>query len=224
MFNFRYILLSPHNANTQESQDLLNKVYDTWGKTFSNVVEDTGGQLDKDDFFRYDLIGVLMHGNSIVGSHCYSLFNLKLNCCLEHHFFQNISSEVIQQLIKDGQSLVYSLEYSQISPEFRKGSGNIRWIDVLIGCALKYLDNSDANGIIGTPRTDIKVDKTTFRLGAVEIQPPIKKMNYECAVIYFPKKINRHFDNPLVAQYVQFLWKNHHDLTFTTISTPRKSA
>lgn len=205
MFNLRYVLLSPHHPN-QETRHLLNITYESWKNTFSKVVEDKGGDLNKDDFFRYDLIGALFYEDKLVGSHCYSLFDLSLNCCLDHHFMQEIAPETIDKLLQKKQQLIYSLEYTNILPEFRKDSSNIRWVDVLTGCALKMLDGSVANGIIGTPRTDIKVDKTAIRLGAEEIQPPFKKMNYECSVIYFPKRKDRALPDPAVNQLVQQAW------------------
>lgn len=213
MFNFRYILLDPHSPHGEENVALLNRAYEVWVNTFNRVVASTGGDLNKDDFFRYDFIGILLCGDELVGSHCYSLFNLDLQCCRDHHFIKEIDASTIQYLVGSGQTLVYSLEYTQVCEDYRKNQGNIRWVDVLSGCALKFLDSSFAHGIIGTPRKDIKVDKTALRLGAREIQSSLRKMNYECSVIYFSKQLNRNFDDPVVEQYVQSLWRNHVDLS-----------
>lgn len=208
MFNARYILLSPHHTN-EESQRLLNLTYKSWKNTFNQVLESAGGHLELDDFFRYDMIGVLMQGDSIIGSHYYSLFDLKLDCCQDHHYMEDVTAETRAKLIAEGNSLLYSLEYTNITPEWRKSSANIRWVDVLMGCALKCLDETPASGIIGTPRVDIKMDQTCIRMGGYNIQEPVKKMNYECTVVFLPKQKQRKFYSPEIQQVIESVWKNH---------------
>ncbi|QDK38302.1 hypothetical protein [Bdellovibrio sp. NC01] len=211
MFNVRYVLLSPHHTNEQ-SRRLLNQTYESWKKTFNQVLGSADAHLELDDFFRYDMIGVLLQGDSIIGSHYYSLFNLELDCCLDHHYMDDIYQETRDKLKAAGHKSIYSLEYTNIVPEWRKRSmANIRWVDVLIGCALKFLDESPEDGIIGTPRIDIKMDETTSRMGALTIQPPVKKMNYECAVIYWPKLSDRKLYSPELQRLVDSIWSKHED-------------
>lgn len=208
MFHVRYVLLSPHNTN-EESRRLLNLAYHSWKKTFNQVLGSMGCALELDDFFRYDMIGVLLQGDSIIGSHCYSLFDLELECCQEHHYMSDVTPETRAKLIAEGRSLIYSLEYTNITPEWRKSATNIRWVDVLMGCALKYLDESAASGIIGTPRVDIKMDTTCIRMGGYNIQEPVKKMNYECTVVFLPKLTTRTFYSLGIQQWVDSLWQSH---------------
>lgn len=206
MKSYQYILLNPHQPTDSHSQKLLNQVYEAWKKTFHKVVTDMGGELNLDDFFRYDQIGAIFHLDKLVASHCYSFFNLNLQCCRDHHFIKNITDSAIEKLIAQDQTNIFSLEYSQVLPDYRKSKSNIPWLDVLTGCGLFYLDASPAHGIIGTPRVDVKVDQATYRLGAVELHPPIKKMNYECAVIYFPKMKSRQLPEKDVHEITHFLW------------------
>lgn len=206
MKSYKYVLLNPHHPGDAHSQSLLNQVYEAWKKTFHKVVTDMGGELNHDDFFRYDHIGAIFDDDKLVASHCYSFFNLNLECCRDHHFIKNIADSAIEKLISQGQTHIFSLEYSQVLPDYRKSKSNIHWLDVLTGCGLFYLDESPAHGIIGTPRVDLKVDQATYRLGAIELHPPIKKMNYECAVIYFPKMKNRCLPEKNVQEVTHLLW------------------
>ncbi|HEX7675651.1 MAG TPA: hypothetical protein VF412_15860, partial [Bdellovibrio sp.] len=57
------------------------------------------------------------------------------------------------------------------------------------------------------------------RLGAVSIQEPIRKMNYECAVMLFDKQTHRAFNDIHTHYWVKRLWKNYIKETLR----PRKS-
>jgi hypothetical protein len=208
MFGFRYVILSPHYVPDQHI-DLFNSVYKSWTETFSDVLTKAGGKLDPDDFFRFDCIGVLLHNSDIVGSHYYSLFDLRLESTRDHHFIHAIDSSTLEKLIDSGRPRVLTLEYSNMRPEWRKHAQSTIWFEVLTGLGLKYMDASVADGLLGTPRLDLKVDQMTYRLGAYEIQPHLTKMNYPCNVIFFDKKTERQFDNPETNSLVDRLWKTH---------------
>lgn len=213
MFGFRYVLLSPHFV--PESQiKTYNDIYASWRTIFDEVLEGMGGKLDRDDFFRFDYVGAILHGDKVVAHHHYSLFDLRLQSSKEHHFIASLDEATVEGLIAKGHPRILSLEYSAVLPDYRKSMGTTPWFEILTGLGLSYLDNSIANGLIGTPRTDVKADKMTYRLGAETLQPPLTKMNYECAVIYFPKLQNRTYENPETTRWVNQLWKSH---TFISI-------
>lgn len=202
MTSLRYVLFSPRYSSPN-SYEFINLIYENWKNTFQQVLGEKGGQLHTDDFYRYDMIGVLLKNGEFVGSHFYSTFDLNLKCCTDHHFFQDINPLVLARLRSQGVKSLYSLEYTNVGDGFRKDQGDVRWSEVLTGCALQTLDTSKVDGIIGTPRTDIKANVTAMRLGAEEIQAPFKKMNYECSVIFWRKDPDRKLYNQNLQKLVQ---------------------
>ncbi|MNJ94624.1 hypothetical protein D3C87_123260 [compost metagenome] len=223
MFGYKYTLVNPHQV-PEEQIPLMNKVYDLWESCFRPLAEGAGEKFDPDDFFRVDCMGVLMHGENIVGSHFYALFDLRLKATLNHHFFQYLDNSTIDGLIKRDHSRVITLEYTLINKEYRKSQQNIVWAEVLTGLGLKYLDSSIGSGILGTPRIDAKVDKMTYRLNAEVLQEPVRKMNCPCAVVYFPKQQNRSLSNPEVQALVNNLWKSHLNISANTHFNMPKAA
>lgn len=207
MFGFKFYLFSPHFVDEAFSND-FNNVYAVWKSSFREVVESAGGKLDPDDFFRNDLVGAIMFKNEVVALSTMTMFDLRLHSSVDHHYVQALESATVKKLVRDQQPRIISIEYLNVLPNWRKSHSNILWTEVLIGLGLKLMDNSPADVIMGTPRTDVKVLNVCLNLDAIEVQEPIKKMNYPCAVVVFPKKQNRKFSNPTTQQYVDGLWKD----------------
>jgi hypothetical protein len=219
MFGFRYILANPRQVSLDHIP-LLNKAYQSWEETFRPIIEGAGAKFDADDFAKAEVVGLLMDQDQIVGSHCYSVYDLRLQACRNLHFFKELTTKTVDNLIQRQNSCVITLEYTNIQQAYRKttvkGGSQIPWLDILTGLGLLYLDNSAADGIIGTPRRDRKVDQMTLRLNAYEIQESIYKVNHECAVVYFPKQNHRQIIDEKTNQWVQRLWKTRVDLSKET--------
>lgn len=205
VFGFRYYLLSPHLVRSDYTP-IFNKVYDAWKISFTEVVESAGGKLDPDDFFRNDLVTAVTHQGEVVGLSTMTMFDLKLHSSHEHHYVQALNKSTVAKLQSDGQNRLISIEYLNVLPAYRKSNSNVRWTEVLIGLGLKVMDDSVADIIMGTPRTDVKVLNVCKNLEAIEVQQPILKMNYPCAVVIFNKNPERQFVDPITAQYVEGLY------------------
>lgn len=208
MFGFQYYLLSPHFVHP-EYVDVFNTVYNAWEKSFAEVVESAGGTLDPDDFFRNDLITAVLHDNEVVTLATMTLFDLRLRSSLEHHYIKALKPETIENLKKDQLNRLVSVEYLNVLPKWRKNNSQIRWTEVAIGLCYKIYDDSIADILMGMPRTDVKVLDVGKTMYAIEVQEPILKMNYPCAVTIVHKTTDREFNNPLTSQYVNGLYATH---------------
>ena len=207
MFGFRYYLLSPHLVRSDYTP-IFNKVYEAWKISFTEVVESAGGTLDPDDFFRNDMVTAVTHNDEVVGLSTMTMFDLKLRSSHDHHYVRALEKSTVAKLENDGLNRLISIEYLNVLPAYRKSNSSVRWTEVLIGLGLKVMDDSVADIIMGTPRTDVKVINVCKNLEAIEIQEPILKMNYPCAVVIFPKNPKRKFADPITAQYVESLYRN----------------
>ena len=205
MFGFRYYLLSPHLVHS-EYATLFNTIYDAWKTSFTEVVEGAGGTLDPDDFFRNDIVTAITHNEEVVGMSTMTMFDLNLRSSHEHHYIRALEGSTVDRLQREGLHRLISIEYLNVLPAWRKSHSHVRWTEVLIGLGLKVMDDSAANIIMGTPRTDVKVIDVCKNLEAIEVQPPILKMNYPCAVVIFHKNPVRRFGDATTGQYVERLY------------------
>ncbi len=137
-----------------------------------------------------------------------TMFDLRLNSSLDHHYIKALSPETPKKLLRDRQPRLISIEYLNVLPQWRKSHSSVLWTEVLIGLGLRLMDQSPADIIMGTPRTDVKVLEVCKNLEAIEVQEPILKMNYPCAVVIFQKQTQRKFKNSTTAQYVEGLWQS----------------
>lgn len=224
MQDFHYEIIPLHHS-CPTKQDLLNTVFEMWENTFGLVLSAAGAQLDFADFFRCHSAGVIMHKNEIIGFNLFTAFDLNLNAHLRHPYLSHLDADSIIELKKRHCTRVMTMEYFTVSFSWRKRHKDIPWSEILTGLGLQYLDQSTAHGILGTPRMDLKVDEMCRRLGATPLQPPIKKMNYDCAVVLFEKNHHRHFTNPMTHFWVKKLWKDHakekHEILETEDVRPR---
>jgi hypothetical protein len=208
MSDFRYEIIPLHHVSSSQ-QELLNRVFDMWESIFGSVLNDAGEELDLADFFRCHSAGVISHKDSIVGFNLFTLFDINLNSHLRHHYIAHLDAQTVQSLKERKCTRLMTMEYFTVGFEWRRKLRDMPWAEILTGLGLQYLDQSPAHAVLGTPRVDLKVDQMCERLGATALQTPIKKMNYDCAVILFEKMAYRQFLNPTTQTWVKELWKNH---------------
>lgn len=184
---------------------IMNSVYDSWKRVFTEVVQAVGGTLDPDDFFRSDYVLAVSSGSELVAFCNLTFFDLRLRSSLEHHYMKALKTDLPAQLRFQGLQCLLAVEYLTVHPDWRKKKSEVPWLEVLTGLTLKIMDDSYADAVIGTPRIDLKVPDACKILESREIQEPITKMSYPCAVILFEKQKQRKFKNPVTQKYVQDL-------------------
>lgn len=202
MFSLK--LLSPHFVEDSNIAE-FNQVYAEWKKVFCEVLEAKGGTLDPDDFFRNDYILTINKGDELVASCTLTMFDVRLNSSLDHHYFQALQKQTPDEIKARRLNRLISIEYLNVLPNWRKSKSDVPWVEVIIGTVLKMMDSSEADGVIGTPRIDVKVLEACKNLEAIEVQGPISKMEYPCAVVVFPKRQNRKYKNPTTHFFVESL-------------------
>lgn len=205
MFGFKYYLFTPSYVANQHTET-FNKVYQTWKNSFTELLSASGAKVDPDDFFRNTYVGAVMRNEDVVCSSTMTMFDLRHLAARDHHYIQALKPGTIDKLKEQNIFRLISIEYLNVLPEWRKSHSQILWTEVLIGLGLKMMDESPADAILGMPRTEVKVVNVCLNLEAREIQEPIMKMNYPCAIVIFDKKEKRQFKNEVTNQYVHSLW------------------
>lgn len=209
--DFKLKILSPH-AVADHDIETYNHIYSEWKKTFKEVVESRGGKLDPDDFFRSDnIVAIMTSRGEIVALCTITLFDVRLASSQEHHYFQALDKNTPRKLLEMNIQKVLSMEYVNVLPTWRKTLKGTPWVEILTGAMPRIVDRSNIDAIIGTPRIDLKVLRTCQTLDAIELQQPIQKMDYPCAVVLFPKQSHRTFKNDLTEKYVQELLNSLED-------------
>ncbi len=221
MPEYQLYILSPRHT-LDISIELFNLVYSEWKNSFTELLLASGARLNPDDFYRSHSILAVLHQNQVVALQTMTAFDTRLDCTSDHHYWQELQRTTLEHLKNEGVRRVFSLEYLNVLPAWRKTSNRIRWSEVMIALGLTMMDNSEADGLIGTPRIDAKVLDICCHLNCRQIQEPIQKMNYPCSVVFFPKERQRTFRDPTTQIYVDQLYANRVD-TIGALSAPVKN-
>ncbi|HWU44948.1 MAG TPA: hypothetical protein VN132_15955 [Bdellovibrio sp.] len=207
MFGFKLHLFSPQYV-PDTHKEFFNEVYGAWKTVFSSVLEKAGGALDPDDFFRNHQICVITQNKKIVCLWTMTMFDIDLLSSKEHHYIRALHPSSCAELVTRKLKRLVSIEYLTVLPEWRRNQGSVLWPDIMIGLGGMIVDTSPADGLIATPRIDLKVDQTATYFGGEILQEPINKMNYPCAVMVMHRNAQRSFRNETISQYIQSLWRN----------------
>jgi hypothetical protein len=222
MSEYQLYVLSPQHTQ-DNSISLFNQVYSEWKNSFSQLLSASGATLDPDDFYRSHFVLAVLQQDQVVALDTMTVFDTRLDCTSDHHYWQALQKTTLETLKREGVRRTFSLEYLNVLPKWRKNSSRIRWSEVLIGLGLKLMDDSEADGLIGTPRIDVKVLDVCLHLNSRELQEPIKKMNYPCSVVFFPKTTQRKFADPITQIYVDQLYNNRIDTLGSTFSKTKNN-
>lgn len=214
MKKYNLTVMRPQFLSSTHEINELNSLYSMWRKTFSAVVNPKGAQVDPDDFFRQNFIFCLKHEAEIMGFALGTVFDLRVQNHKEHHFIGSLNPFTVEKIRQSGLDRILSLEYLTLETEWRKKSTEVLWAEVLIAVGILFADHNPEiiDGLIGTPRNDIKMNNVGNNAGFTTIQDEIFKMDYPCAVQINPIQKNRIFKNPQTDEMARSLWNSRIDL------------
>lgn len=176
MLGFKYLLLNPRSL-PQTHVELFNRVYTQWADHWVQA------EKQNEDFLHADHVGVLLCHNEIVGFHLLNYIDLRLKSSWQHQSLKTLSQLEHLQLQSHAPQTLLSQGSFFIAPEFTSANTeheNVDWAEVLLGLALKLLDDSKADLLMS-----IATDST---------------------VTIHTKELRRRFPNYLTSRWVKLLW------------------
>jgi hypothetical protein len=185
---YQYVVI-PKNCPTPQALELYHVIYESWLKLWRDVFSDGDRTFEPsvDDFLKQDYIAAIFESANLVGFHLSSTYDLRKKMLRNQSYFADFSPQSFEEMKKYDLNKVMSIEYLSVMPSYRKARNSTSWAAILISLAQKLMCESSADSLIGTARTDVKVDVISKKLGFFEIQKPIEKYDYSCAVIICPK-------------------------------------
>jgi hypothetical protein len=207
--NLEYTLLNMQNIQTPEEIDLLNKVYIIWLETWEKVFAEKGlrNAVNIDEFCRQNVAHVLSLEGAVIGFLFGTFYDSRLAAHLGHSYIKPLNIENMIEKLPYGR--MQSMEYLTVDKNFRgTRTDGMPYSEVLIALSLRSLSELGCSYALATPRTDIRVHQMTHRVGMWQLQDPVLKYKYECAVFAARRNDDHVIENEKVASMVQWLWKN----------------
>lgn len=206
MSEIQYFLFCPRNLNSHNIE-LNNKIFQSWKEVYSDVLGSVKEPLNPDDFHRSEVIACLQDREKIIGFHLYSVFDLRSQADLEHHYLKCFQKELLQQFRNQGIRTLMSMEYLTVLPEFRSRNSSTVWSEIIIALGLKLLMASPWDGAIGTGRKDLNIRRKSELSGAL-FRGDTQKMNYACEILMTTKGNIKPHPNQATEELIKSLWLN----------------
>lgn len=186
MIGFNYILLNPRSL-PQTYVELFNRVYDHW-------ISDHSENSSYDRFMQADHIAVITYRNQPVAFQILQQLDLRLKPSWFH--------PTLRTLAKPGQQYLRSLKSQQlllseslhILPEWKDKALGFSWEEILVSLSLRLLDDSAADLMLSQSASGVFSELCLYQdVNAVYLQ-------------IYAKQFRRHFENPLIEEWVNALW------------------
>ncbi len=218
--SFQYRIISLGGFSTKQDElELRNRAYSLWREVWYAVFKkvNQAEALNPDEFFRQDIAACILDRNhELVGMHLYTFFDLSARSDREHSYFAGIEDSALQKLANAGCIRLMSMEYLTVNPQWRKSLSGTAWADILVSLGQRVMQASGYDAVVGTPRTDIGVDKIGDRLGFRTYQEQITKYDYFCSLMACSKEEVKSHPDGVTREFVDQLWKDRIDTTQVT--------
>lgn len=181
----KYICLPGKLPPNSSHVTLQNEVYDLWKKTWSQIFEDVGNAKSfvPDDFYRQDIIPIILYEGEIVAFHLYTFFNTNQKAVLDHRYFSIFDGETLDLLCSKSRSYFMSMEFLTVSPDWRKSQTGVSFAAILSSLGLEVLRAVGASAAIAPARKENKINSLAYSFGATCLKSDVQRGNLVCDLI-----------------------------------------
>ena len=209
MNDFRLALISGKNTAESQHQDYVDAYHfwrNTWTDTFKNL--SVHSPVFSDAFTRQDSIGAIFFKGQCIASTFFRKVDLSHIASQHDSYFSNWPHETIEKLTAEGSQIIVC-SYFSIHPDFRRMQIGLSMKDLLLGFVVKYLLESDAVALCGTPRTDKAMNLACTRWGASTLNEQVDSgygVNIDL-VGFFKSRITPN-ELPILYRQIEAQWGN----------------
>ena len=223
--DLNYRILNTRSVLGSPDEPLYNQVYDFWKNTWKTIFEKVGSPEAwlADDFYRQDYIPVLTYRDEIVAAHYYTVFDTRDPSLKDLRYFSIFPQSSIDWLDSNQFSKIMSMEFLTVAKNWRKGSGNISFAEVLIALGFNLMIEQNFDASVGVAVKGTGVDLMAQRLNCDLLTEDIKRGNLQCCLVaQTADNVIKHPDF-VSAALIKHLWENRQvtptqDETFTKIA------
>jgi hypothetical protein len=205
----RYVTLPGRCPRDFAAVDLHNHIYRYWETFWNQIFSEIspGEVVAQEDFFRQNVVSVLLDADKIVSVHLYSFFNLKSEAALAQPYFKkNYFQSDISQMLKRDVHTVMSMEYLTLDPKYRKSVVGFSMSELIIGLGFEVLKSSGQEAMIAPCRRDLKVDRMAEKFGAIPLGEEHIHHGVPVVNVITPLSLLRPHGDPFIAGAVEKIW------------------
>jgi hypothetical protein len=163
-----YIVLPGKFPMDIYAQKLHNQAFqfweDFWNRVFAEIHMDR--RVSSDNFWRQDMVTLLMHKGEIVGQHLYSFFSMDSLATLKHTYAkQSFHPEFFETLKQRKIVSLMSIEFLAVADRWRKKHSGVSLASVLVGLACQQQKHYNIDALIAPTRAKLKITELLIEHG-----------------------------------------------------------
>jgi hypothetical protein len=210
----RHVILPGQCAPGFSSIALYNSVFNFWHAFWINVLKGNGSseEINPYDFLRSGIISCILHHDTVVAVHLYSILNFEQDNIIHHPYLRGEHEQCFVNAMKDRRlKTAMPLEFLTVNPEWRKSVIGFHLAPVLVGLGYQIQKNLGIDATLGRCRTDVKSNVLMTDVGGVTLKSNVMMHNTPvdfCAL--FLDEMKPHPD-PKIQSLIEYLWNSRTD-------------
>jgi hypothetical protein len=209
--DFKYLILEKHNITDSNYLSLYTEVFEFWKATWKPIFEKVGSPqaFMVDDFYRQDLIPVILHKGQIVATNFYTIFNMSNPAASEMRYFSIFPPEAMSWVKKYGKTSVMSMEFLAVHPEWRRQPGStFSYAEALISLGFELMKHKNFDIAVGVPVKITGVQEMAKNLSCKVLAEGVQRGNLACDILGQDLgNIQPHSDEN-ARTFINYLWLN----------------
>ncbi len=213
--NLQYYVLPGNHNYLKNHYNIYDQAYSFWKKFWLDIYTQAGTPESflPDDFYRQNYLGVLFHKSTFVGSLFSSVFLINSPSTVDHRYFKFYPKEFLEMLKQKNINTLFTVEFLTLNPDYRKSKIGISLSETIIGLSLETFKSNFYDSVIGTARTDVKVNDSCYKFGFECLVPKVERRNFSVDLIAANQKnLSKHPDTN-IKKLIDTLWNNRIDST-----------
>lgn len=221
-----YVVL-PGRFCDQQHLSLYENAFHFWYNNWTAVYKDLNADTtaNPDDFFKQDFVPVILHGDTIVAIHLYTLYDIRLDCQLKHSYLQHCFNESYFKALRSrGIFKVMSMESLFINMEYRRSRSGFNFVEILASLGLRiFARDTDADAVIAPARVDVGVADVAYSLGFEGIQQNVRLNNVPVDLMIAERDKMIECPTESYRLLVERLWRDR-QYAWTSANTVKRAA
>lgn len=194
----------PVILNNSENTEIINSAYQLFKTEQIQYFEENNVQFDPEIFYKESILFCILDSSSnVIAMSLSSLKHLSFADMEKSSYFE--PAKEFTQFLKMTRQIVMNISWVTVAPAWRGRKNGLKVVDCLLGCVFNYAKQTEATGVMGYSRIDLKAHETAAQFGPVP-RGDTEVFNTPCKIMYgFTNELKDHPD-PNTANVIEELF------------------
>lgn len=210
-------------ANIDErSRPVVNRAFELWSKTYSEILSEASEELRSDYFFRSKLLLAICDSETIQALCLCNVHDAATKGVLDQSYFDIVPSDIKEQFKRVGHTIL-SIEWVTVCPELRARFSRIQYADVMMGLAFETCQDTHCTSVLGFSRYDLKADKVAEKFGVRNLGT-VRRHSIDCGVMFSEKETLTLHGYQKTRELIEYLYSTKTNFASWVINKARRVA